>query len=81
MLSTETITVAPCPICGLSHDYRLAVERSTIIKMMTMDEPQRGTRFTRLFNCPKQNERFQATFVLSGDIESVKVLGTTSGGQ
>ena len=81
----ETFTIQKCPLCEKSHTYELEVERSYIIKMLTINskpEPQYYVRFTRLFNCPDKNDNYQATLSLieSSDdrIKSVTIKGIKS---
>jgi hypothetical protein len=81
-MSTEHLDVSTCPKCKGSHRYRLDVERSVVMRLMTMsDVPARPSpvRFTRFFTCPTKNEEFQASFVLrdtsSNKIRGVRVIG------
>ena len=78
----ETITIDNCPLCTKMHIYKLKVERSYVMKNMTLNdiyERERSVRITRLFNCPEKNETFQASLTLydtsSGRIKSVEVMG------
>jgi hypothetical protein len=82
METSEHLDVKGCPKCGGSHRFRLAVERSVILKFMTrMDtmDRSRRVRFTRLFTCPTKNEEFEATFVLT-ETSSDVISGVTAGG-
>jgi hypothetical protein len=78
----ETITIAKCPLCQKTHTYSLEVERSYVMKNITMNMPPspiRTVTYTRLFNCPIKNENFQANIVLhesfDNKIKSVTVKG------
>jgi hypothetical protein len=80
-MGEECIEIVDCPKCHRKHRYKLAVERSVVLKMLTMsdmNEPPRHVRFTRLFTCPVKKEDFQATMILtdssSDRIKDVKVL-------
>lgn len=84
-MSTEYLDIPNCPKCFGGHRYKLEVERSIVIKMMTMsdlnepEEPERKVKVTRIFTCPTKNEEYQARFVLtdtsSNRIKNVKVIG------
>ena len=81
-MGTEHLDIPKCPKCALRHRYRLAVERTIIVKLITMgdkSERPRRVRITRLFTCPTRNEEFEATFVLtdtsSDRIRSISVDG------
>jgi aminoglycoside phosphotransferase len=78
----ETITIKDCPLCHNSHSYYLRVERSVIIKMVTMNdfnEQPQSVRKMRLFTCPIKNEEYQASITLSDTssnrIKSIDVVG------
>jgi uncharacterized protein YbaR (Trm112 family) len=82
MMAYEYVEITSCPKCKGYHKYRLEVKRSTIIKALTMsdmNERSRNVPVTRIFNCPKTGEDYQATFTLldtsSDRIESVTVVG------
>lgn len=84
-MSTEHLDIPNCPKCKDGHRYKLNVERSIVIKMLTMSdmsEQPRPVRITRLFTCPIKNEEFQASFILtdtsSSRIKSVDVVGITN---
>jgi len=50
-MATEHLDVSRCPRCALAHRYKLAVERTLILKLMTMadmTERPRQVRVTRL---------------------------------
>jgi hypothetical protein len=86
MARSETITISKCPICQGKHIYALQVERSVIIKMLTMNdlnERARAVNVTRIFVCPVKEKEFQATFALhdtsSDRIKSVDVEGIAEG--
>ncbi len=67
-MSEEKLVIPKCPICGEKHTYRLKVERTYFLKMLTTNdlrEPLQPVRFTRIFVCPTNNEKFQASFILS----------------
>jgi hypothetical protein len=81
-MGTEYIDIRTCPKCGRPHRYKLSVERSYVMKLMTMgdaSEPPRRVSFTRLFTCPSKNEEFQGQLTLtetsSDRVRSVDVLG------
>jgi hypothetical protein len=84
-MSPDYIDIPSCPKCENRHRYELSVERSMIMKLMTVsdvsEEPRR-IRFTRLFTCPVKNEEFQASFALtdtsSDRIKSVQIVGIAS---
>ncbi len=74
----EKIALDKCPICGESHIFNLKVERVTILRNLTMDDlnrtPTKKT-FIRIFNCPKENKKFQGTITLYGDdIKNVEII-------
>ncbi len=84
--SQETLSIDRCPLCGRSHTYDLAVERSAIMKMMVgsyEEEKVSYKRFKRLFTCPTRNEEFEAIITLpefpSARIETVHVVGPSQG--
>ena len=84
MTEEQELEIPNCPICGGCHTYKLKVERTYVIKMMTaadLDERPKQKRFTRIFVCPVKNEKFQASFVLyqtsSDKIKSATVEGVT----
>jgi len=63
----ENLEIPNCPICGSTHIYRLKVERTYILELITADdlrERPQPVRVTRIFICPIKNEKFQASFVL-----------------
>ena len=80
MKAEEKLKIPDCPICGGEHTYKLKVERTYVIELLTRnglrEEPQ-PAKFTRIFVCPEKNEKFQATFRLyqtaSAEIKSVTV--------
>lgn len=81
-MSTEYIDIPNCPKCKFGHRYKLNIERAIVLKMITMsdmNEQPRQVKITRLFTCPKQNEDFEATFILadtsSDRIKDVQVIG------
>lgn len=81
-MSEEKLVIPECPICGGKHTYRLKVERTYIMKYLTMidlRETSQPVRFTRIFVCPTKNEKFEASFILyqtsSDRIELVTVDG------
>lgn len=85
-MSAEYLVIHNCPKCSDGHSYELEVERSMIIKMMTisdLNEPSRKVKVTRIFTCPVKNEEYQARFVLtdtsSDRIKNVKVIGLDDG--
>lgn len=87
-MSIEYLEIPKCPKCSDGHRYKLKVERSMVVKMMTMadfNEPERKVRVTRIFTCPTNSEEFQARFVLtdtsSGRIENVSVVGLADGNE
>ncbi len=78
---SKPITISNCPVCDGKHTYSLKVERSTVLKLMTLQDMQerpRRVHFTRIFTCPKELKDFQATFILydtsSSRIKSVDVI-------
>jgi len=82
---SECIAIDSCPKCQGRHRYKLAVDRSIVIKMLTasdMYERARQVRFVRLFTCPVKKEDYQATFYLSDTssdrIKDVRVVGIVS---
>ncbi len=84
----EYIVIDSCPKCGGEHRYRLAVDRSIIMKMLTASdiyEEPRQVRFVRLFTCPVKKEDYQASFFLTDTsfdrIKDVKVMGTAANGE
>ena len=81
-MANEYLDIPKCPKCANPHRYKLTVDRTIIIKMLTtadLSECPRHVRFTRLFTCPAKNEDFEATFVLtdtsSSRITTVSVAG------
>ena len=83
-MSEEKLVIHKCPICGGRHTYRLKVERTYIMKLLTMSdlkEPSQPVRFTRIFVCPTKNKKFQASFILYqtslSQIKSVTVEGVS----
>jgi hypothetical protein len=81
-VAAEHLDISRCPRCNKSHRYRLAVERSYVMKLLTpaaMTEPARQVRFTRLFLCPTKNDEFEATFILT-DTSSTRIRSVTVGG-
>ena len=81
-MSTEYLEIPKCPKCSDGHRYKLNVERSIVMKMLTaddMNESPRSVKITRLFTCPIKNEEFQVKFVLydtsSDRIKDVTVIG------
>ena len=81
-MGTEYLDIPKCPKCGNKHRYKLKVERSIVMKLLTrsgMIENPRRVKVTRLFTCPLRNEDFEATFILtdtsSDRIKEVSVLG------
>jgi hypothetical protein len=38
MARSETVTISKCPICQGKHIFALKVERSVVIKMLTMND-------------------------------------------
>jgi hypothetical protein len=81
-MATEYFDIPNCPKCHAGHRYKLQVDRSIVIKMLTMSdmsERPRRVRITRLFTCPKKNEEYEATFILtdtsSSRIKNVTVVG------
>jgi hypothetical protein len=83
MADYEVITIERCPRCPNSHRYRLAVQRSILLKMFTMDdmtEQLRPVRVTRLFTCPTTNEDYEARIVLYDDSGNrIKQVGQVLG--
>ncbi len=78
-MSTEHLEIPECPKCNDGHRYKLDVERSIVMKMLTMediDERPRSVKITRLFTCPVKNEEFQAKFSLS-DTSSDRIIDVT----
>ncbi len=81
-MATEYLDIPKCPKCPDGHRYKLKVDRALVIKMVTMSDmserPQQ-VRITRLFTCPRKNEEFEASFILtdtsSSRIKDVKVVG------
>ena len=81
-MATEYLNIPECPKCGDGHRYKLDVDRSVVIKIITasdMSERPRQVRFTRLFTCPLKNEEYEARFILSDTssdrIRDVQVIG------
>lgn len=76
----ETLTL-DCPLCGLKHQYNLAISRQTIRYFAGAYGPWYDKEFTRLFVCPSKNAKFQATIVLSESRENLieSVEGTLVG--
>jgi len=86
-MSETFFDIARCPICAGCHRYTLAIERTVVLRMLTVTSLQphpqqitpRKLRFTRLFTCPAKNEKFQATLVLTdtsdSPIKDVTVVG------
>ena len=64
-VSTETLDINPCPVCGTRHNYLLEVERSTVVQYIDPGVKSHERAFTRLFVCAKTNNRFQAEVMLS----------------
>ena len=84
MEAEEKLKIPDCPICGGEHTYKLKVERTYVIELLTrhnLRESSQPASFTRIFVCPEKNEKFQATFRLyqttSAEIKSVTVGGVT----
>ena len=84
-MSAEYIDIPNCPKCSLSHRYKLEVDRSVVVKMITMDDMQerpRSVRVTRIFTCPETDEEFQGRLVLtdtsSDRIKNVTVVGVAT---
>jgi len=82
-MAEEELTIDYCPICRKSHTYKLEVNRSLFMKMITateIHEKPKARRFTRLFNCPETSRRFEARFILyeSSDdkIKSINIKNT-----
>lgn len=59
-----------CPICGNNHTFQLTIHRITIRYFSGNYGPWYDKTFTRLFNCPEKNEKFQAEFILSESREN-----------
>ena len=81
-MATEYLDIPNCPKCSYGHRYRIEVDRTLVIKMLTtldMNEHPQQVRITRLFTCPTKNEDFEARFILtdtsSNRINDVKVVG------
>ena len=84
MEAEEKLKIPDCPICGGQHIYKLKVERTYVIEMLTTNDLTKNSqpaKFTRIFVCPVKNEKFQATFRLyqttSAEIKSVTIGGVT----
>lgn len=84
-MSEEFLNISKCAKCNKPHRYRLEVERSIIMKLMTPDdlnEKPRQVRITRIFTCPVKNEEFEARFILhdtsSDRIENVTISGVSN---
>ena len=80
----EKLEIPKCPRCGDKHVYRLKVERTYVMGLIVKKDSEERSRpqpvrFTRIFVCPRKNEKFQGTFILyqtsDSKIESVKVEG------
>ena len=83
-MSTEYIDIPKCPKCNDGHRYRLKVDRTIVMRLLTMDdvdEKPRAVKITRLFTCPVKDEEFQAKFILydtsSDRIQNVTVIGAS----
>lgn len=81
-MRTEYLNIPKCPKCKDAHRYKLNVDRSIVIKMLTMadmSERPRQVKITRFFTCPIKEEDFEATFILtdtsSSRINNVQVAG------
>ena len=81
MKAEEKLKIPDCPICGGEHTYKLKVERTYVIELLTRNnlrESSQPASFTRIFVCPTTNKKFQASFTLqtsSAEIKSVTVGG------
>ena len=78
-MNTEYLYIPNCPKCTGRHRYKLRVDRSVVIKLLTMSdlsESPRQVRFTRFFTCPIKNEEFEARFVLT-DTSSNRIKDVT----
>lgn len=78
----EKLEIPNCPICGREHTYKLKVERTYVIERLTLNdlrEMSQPIKLTRIFVCPRTNEKFQASFILhqtsSTEIKSVTIGG------
>lgn len=81
-MSAKYVSITKCPKCNGKHRYRLEVNRSIVMKHLTISdlgECPRSVPVTRLFTCPKTGEDFQAKFTLketsSDRIKRVSVAG------
>jgi hypothetical protein len=88
--NSSVITINKCPACQGTHEYRLKVEYSSVLKMILMSdlmsdmkEKPRIVRLTRLFTCPVKDATFQAELIFhdysSSRIKSVEVVGLVEG--
>lgn len=84
-MGIEHIEIPKCPKCHNRHNYRLEVDRSIVMKLITMedlDEPTRWVKVTRIFICPTKNEKFEARIRLadtsSNRIKDVAVIGVSN---
>jgi hypothetical protein len=79
-----TFTIKTCPLCQQQHEYYLEVERSTVIKYFRIDdmsfdkELPEPISLTRIFLCPTQNEKFQASLnFFQTSSNKIKSIGNT----
>jgi hypothetical protein len=82
MPQREKLDIEKCPVCGKGHSYTLTINRTFIMKMMLPGDFSNRViikKYTRIFNCPINNAKFQASFTLNHssneEIRSVIVDG------
>lgn len=82
MTEEERLEISNCPLCGGKHIYKLEVERTFVLNMLTKNDLRKRSqpvRVTRIFICPVKNEKFQVTFRLyqtsNSEIKNVTVRG------
>ena len=78
----ENIEIQNCPLCSKSHEYKLKVTRSTVLRRgfkQEFNDLKMESKYTRFFTCPIENKVFEATIVLSqtpgNRISEVSILG------
>ncbi len=81
-MSQEIIRIQKCPRCKGAHTYRLEVERTHCMRVITRrkkGEQPTAVRITSQLICPVRDEHYQESFYLkdtSADrIRAVSVLG------
>ena len=85
-MSIQELEIPKCPLCGEKHIYKLKIDRSPIIRLLTghtLNDKRYWRTFTRIFICPVKNEKFQATFKLYVDdeVESITIEGIVDHGE